>query len=322
MFYYLWWTPRHWRDKLGSSYPYAANPAPAPGEMASNGCDPTVRYSGATIVDVPAGGLYDQGSAATFDRHIRQALGAHLTGFVVSWQGTGQAGQGPSSSGYNSRLDLLVARVNAYNAAHGTSFRLILGLEAFGNYGRPASQVINDLDYFRARYGGNRAFANQYSGEPVVMLIGSRKYAASTVNAVSAAERSHLLLIGDETYRSWPRDAAALDGSGYYWSSQDPWNNPQSGSQVAALASQVHAAGKVFFAPFNGGFNTQLNGGSTCVPRLGVRTLDEVWRVNRPSNPDGWFGISWNEYVENSYLEPSVLYGSTYLNEIKRLVDG
>jgi hypothetical protein len=290
--------------------------------MASNGCDPTVRYSGATIVDVPAGGLYDQGSATTFDRHIRQALGAHLTGFVVSWQGTGQAGQGPSSSGYNSRLDLLVARVNAYNAAHDTSFRLILGLEAFGNYGRPASQVINDLDYFRARYGGNRAFANQYSGEPVVMLIGSRKYAASTVNAVSAAERSHLLLIGDETYRSWPRDADALDGSGYYWSSQDPWNNPQSGSQVAALASQVHAAGKVFFAPFNGGFNTQLNGGSTCVPRLGVRTLDEVWRVNRPSNPDGWFGISWNEYVENSYLEPSVLYGSTYLNEIKRLVDG
>ena len=320
MHYYLWWTPLHWHDKLGAAYPYAASPPPIPGGMASNGCNPTVRYPGATIVDVPSEGLYDQGNGATFDRHIAAAVGARITGFLVNWQGTGQAGQGPSSSGYNARLALLVSRVNVYNAAHGTRFRLALALDAFGNYGRPASAIINDLDYFRARYGSNPAFANRYSREPIVMLMASRKFALSTIQAVSAAERSHVLLLGDETSSSWSRDASALDGTGYYWSSQDPWRNPQSGSQIESLARQVHAAGKPWFAPFTGGFNTQLIGGSSCVPRNGVRTLDAVWKLNVGSRPQGWFGISWNEFVENTYLEPTRTYGRTYLNEIARLI--
>ena len=318
--YYLWWTPLHWHDKLGGSYPYAANPPPIPGAMDASGCNPTVRYPGATIVDVPSEGLYDQGRGATFDLHIAQAASAQVTGFIVSWQGTGQPGQTPASSGYNARLDLLVARVNAYNATHATKFRLALGLEAFGNYARPAAQVVNDLEYFRARYATNPAFANVYSSQPLVMIIGSRRYSLASMRSISTAERSHFLLLGDETTGSWSRDAALLDGTGYYWSSQDPWNNPQSGSQIASLAAQVHAAGKAWFAPFAAGFNTQLIGGSTCVPRRGVATLDAVWRMNRGSNPQGWFGISWNEFVENTYIQPTRRYGSTYLTELARLI--
>src|SRR4029077_16449454 len=151
--YYLWWTPLHWHDKLGNSYPFSARHPPIPGAMDATGCNPTVRYPGATIVDVPSEGLYDQGRGATFDLHIAQAASARIAGFIVSWQGTGQPGQTPASSGYNARLDLLVARVNAYNASHATKFRLALGLEAFGNYARPAAQIINDLEYFRSRYG-------------------------------------------------------------------------------------------------------------------------------------------------------------------------
>lgn len=317
--YYLWWTPRHWQEKLGSGYPYTAGLPPAPGAMNAAGCNPTVRYRGATIIDVPAEGLYDQGRGATFDLHIAQAASARITGFIVSWQGTGQPGQAPSSSGYNSRLELFASRVNAYNASHGTRFRLALGLEVFGNYARPASQIINDLEYFRSRYAANPAFRNPYSPEPIVMLLASRQYSLSTVRAVSAAERSHFLMLGDETTGSWSRDAAFLDGASWYWSSQDPWNNPQSGSQVASLAAQVRAAGKAWFAPFTSGFNTQLMGGTTCVARR-VSTLDAVWRMNRLSHPQGWFGISWNEFVENTYLEPSRIYGRTYLNELSRLI--
>jgi len=322
MHYYLWWTPQHWNDKLGSSYPYSAVPPPAPGSMSSAGCSPTVAYPGATIIDVPSEGLYDQNQAAVLDRHIAAAVGSRITGFVVNWQGTGAAAQAPSSSGYDARLDLLVARVNAYNAAHGTAFRLALALDAYGNYSRSATAIINDLNYFRSRYASNAAFANKYGHEPMVMLMASRRFALATIQAVSNAERSSVLLLGDETSASWNRDAAYLDGTGYYWSSQDPWKNPQSGQQIAALASLVHSAGKAWFPPFTGGFNTQLIGGSSCVPRNGVQTLDAVWNLNVGSKPQGWFGISWNEFVENTYLEPSSLYGSTYLAEISRLIGG
>jgi hypothetical protein len=320
MHYYLWWTPRHWHEKLGTRYPYTAKPLPAPGRFDASGCNPTVKYPGATVVDIPTEGLYDQGQGATFDLHIAQAAAVGISGFVVSWQGIGVANQGPGSSGYNARLDLLVSRVNRYNAAHGASFRLVLGMEAFGNYGRPASQVVADLEYFRSRYSANPAFSTRFSRLPMVMLLASRRYPLSTVQAISTAERGRLFLLGDETYRSWSRDAPYLDGSAYYWSSQDPWGNPQSGSQVAELARQVHAAGKPWFAPFTGGFNTQLIGGSTCVARRGVATLDAIWNLNRPSRPQAWFGISWNEFVENTYLEPSTLFGRRYLDEIGRLI--
>ena len=317
--YYLWWTPLHWHDKLGGSYPYATVPAPAAGTMDANGCNPRVTYPGATIVDVPSEGLYDQYQAATFDRHIAAAAGAGITGFLVNWQGTGASAQSPSSSGYNRRLELMVRRVDAYNASHATHFRLALGLDAFGNYARPASALVNDLNYFRSRYGTDAAFANRYATKPLVMLMASRRFALSAIQAVSRAERGQMVLLGDETYLTWSRDATYLDGSSWYWSSQDPWANPQSGQQVASLAQQVHSAGKVWFAPFTAGFNTQLAGGS-CVPRSGLRTLDAVWAANAKSGPNGWFGISWNEFVENTYLEPSRRYGRMYLDEIARLI--
>ncbi len=316
---FLWWTPQHWQDKLGPNYPHGANPLPAPGSLAPSGCNPTVRFGGASIVDRPSEGLYDPGLAGTLDNHIGLAQNAGITGFLVDWQGTGSRGQAPAASGYNFRLDRLVQRVDAYNARHGTGFRLALALDPFGNYGHPSAAIISDLHYFYFRYGRDPAFAYRYSPAPLVIFMDSRKFSVATVQAISAALRPALYLVGDETYSSWSRDAAFLDGTAYYWSSEDPWANPSAGSQLLSLARQVHAVGKSCLAPFAADFNTQLAGGS-CVPRNGFQTLDKVWGVNRASRPDGWFGISWNEFVENTYLEPTVDYGSSYLSELKRLI--
>ena len=41
--------------------------------------------------------------------------------------------------------------------------------------------------------------------------------------------------------------------------------------------------------------------------------------MNKTSNPDAWFAISWNEFVENTYLQPSLRYGSRYLDALGRL---
>jgi hypothetical protein len=317
--YYLWWTPQHWRDKLGPDYPYRASPEPLPGDIGADGCGPSVRYPGATIVDLPSEGLYDQGLAATFDRHVATAAAAGVTGFLASWQGTGLPGQTPASSGYDRRLDLLVQRVHAYDATHATPFRLGLAFAAFGDYTRPAAEIIADLTYFADRYGHDPAFVNAFSAKPLVMILDSRKFPLATIEAVSRALGSRLELIGDETAASWSRDAPYLAGSSYYWSSQNPWSNPGSAAQVAALGSQVHAAGKPWFAPFIAGYDKELVGGS-CVPRKGLLTLDRVWQVNRQSHPDAWFGISWNEFVENTYLEPSLRYGTLYLDELRRLI--
>jgi hypothetical protein len=136
---------------------------------------------------------------------------------------------------------------------------------------------------------------------------------------VFGAVASSLYLIGDETYRSYPADAPYLHASSYYWSSQNPWKNSGARSQIATLGNQIHGDGKPWFAPVIPGFNKQLVGGQSCVPRMGVQTLNEVWAMNKASNPDAWFAISWNEFVENTYFQPSLNHGSRYLDELARL---
>jgi hypothetical protein len=317
--YYLWWTPQHWSDKLGSSYPVNANPLPVPGTLGADGCSASVNYSGATITDIPSDGLYDQNDPATFDRHIAAAASAGVRGFTVSWQGTGSPAQ-DASSGYNKRLDLLVSRVNAYNATHAVHFNLALGLSAFGNYSRPSSAVLADLGYFTARYGSNPAFANQFSPKPLAMVLASRKYTGSQVADIGNGFGSKLFLISDDTNKTWATQRQNFSGASWYWSSQNPYSNPQSGSQIQDLGNQVHADHKLWFAPFAPGFNDTLNGHSSCTPRNGIGTLTRIWSMNQQSRPDAWFGISWNEFVENTYLQPSKAFGTQQLDTLRQLI--
>jgi hypothetical protein len=317
--YYIWWTPHHWRDKLGPAYSAGASPLPLPGSIGSDGCNPRASYPSATIVDIPSEGLYDQNAPATFDAHISLAGRTGIRGFLVDWIGTGSPSQTPSSSDESTRLDTLVRRVDAFNATSSQPFGLGLAMAARGNFQRPAADIIADLRYFTAQYGRDAAFRNEFSPKPIVMWMDSRKYPQSTVQQVSAATEGALYLLGDETASSWSRDASFLDGSSYYWSTENPYSNSSAGPSLQSLGNQLHAANKKWFAPFIAGYNKQLLGG-TCVPRKSTQTLQNLWTLNAKSKPDGWFGISWNEFVENTYLEPSQALGSTYLDALKQLI--
>lgn len=315
--YSLQWDDARWHSVLGPNYPYSSDPLPLPGTVGSSGCSAATDFSGDQLLDIPSAGLYNQDLASTIDSQIRVAASHGVTGFLVKWQGTGSPGQTPQSSEPNNRLDLLVQRVDAFVAA-GQSFSLGVDLANFGDYTRPAGSITADLDYVSAQYGGDVAFNNPFDAAPLVMFLGSRNYGLSTLQAVSAAERSKLFLIGDETSDSWDQDGKYLDGTSYYWSTENPANSSAAGA-VSDLANKVHAAGKQWFAPLIAGYNRQLGSGS-CVPNNGVQTLDQVWNINAGSSPDGWFPISWNSYVDSTYFEPSARYGSTFLDELSRLI--
>jgi hypothetical protein len=246
---------------------------------------------------------------------------AGIRGFTVSWKGTGSPLQDPSSSGYNRRLDLLINRVNAYNATHRVPFNLVLGLSSFGEYSRPSSEILADLGYFAGRYATNPAFANQFTAKPLVMILASRHYTGSQVPDLANVFGSKLFLISDSTQKTWASQQQYFSGASWYWSSQNPWSNPQSGSHVQDLGIQVHAAHKLWFAPFAPGFNNELAGHS-CVPRNGISTLTKIWSMNRQSHPDAWFGISWNEMVEHTYVQPTRAFGTQQLDALRLLIAG
>lgn len=324
--YYLWWTNLHWHDKLGPAYPYTAQPLPLPATLAADTCRATSPYPGNQLIDLPQAGLATQDDPATFDRNIQQAADAGIRGFVVSWSGNGQAGQTPAGYSFNRRLDSLVSRVAAYNATHTNRFYLLLGYEGLdgSRNPRPTSWVQNDWAYFAGRYLTNPVFqVPNYGNKPVVMFLQSRSFSVAAIAAIVRPYMSRMVIVGDEHGpTNWNRGVAPyFAGDGWYWSSQDPYRNPASFTQLANFAALLRSQGKLWFAPMNGGYNRSNFGlGSTCVPRNNGQTMQAVYNGNKASQPNGWMYISWNEYVENTYLEPSRRYGSQYLNLLQNII--
>jgi hypothetical protein len=324
-YYYLWWSAQHWHDALGGSYPFGANPLPLPARLDANGCNPSALYPGATVTDVPPR-IYTQDDPAQIESDVREAASAGLAGFVVNWIGTGQASQSPSSNPYSRRLQAMVDAVHRVNA-QGIPFKLWLSLKASASV-LPPQSIANDLGYFVRAYGHDPAFDRTPSGRITVIWNGSRKYSTSALRDISAAYRSTLRILGDET--TWSVDRAQyLDGDAYYWSSQDPYGNPQSFDQLRALAAAVRGSGrnpdgspKAWIAPLAPGYDKQLAGGGACTPRRGGDTLRRLWAGNATTHPDAWALISWNEVTEGTYVDPMTRYGRQDLDVLRQLILG
>jgi enoyl-[acyl-carrier-protein] reductase (NADH) len=142
-----------------------------------------------------------------------------------------------------------------------------------------------------------------------MIYAGTWKYADATLKEMADIVRPNMYFIGDEKPTTWTDNRARyLDGDAYYWSSQNPYKNPQSFEQLQELSAKIHSATnpdgstKTYLAPIIPGYNAQLlTGSTTCVPRDEGQTLSELYHGNLTSNPDGWDVISWNEITEASY---------------------
>jgi hypothetical protein len=326
-YYYLRWSARHWHDTLGSSYPYGSPSLPLPASLDSAGCGTRSLFAGNRLTDVPTS-LWSQDDAATIERDVRLALSAGLSGFAVNWAGTGSASQTADSTTYSRRLDTLVRVVNKVRS-EGHNFALWISYKSSAQL-LSATAIRNDLDFLDRTYGGNAAFDRSNGGRPTLIIMGSRKYATSTLASISAAARSHFYLVGDENQQSWTGARAAyLDADQYYWSSQDPDKNPQSFGQLATLASEVRSSTpnpdgsrKGWFAPLAPGYNKEIAGGRVCVPRDSGRTMRALYDGNAQTAPDAWVVISWNEITEGTYLVPLQRYGTESLDTLRAIING
>ncbi len=323
--YYLWWDANHWRERLGPAYPLTRRPLPLPAGLDANGCGPQPRFSGARLADVPAPdlGLYSQDDPAVLRRHVEEAAQTGINGFVVSWAGTGAPDQNDTSRAFNHRLRLLADAVAQHNAAGGPHFSLAIGYEGLNDarQPRPVGWARNDLAWFIANFGNHPAFTGTpYGARPLVMFLDSRKWTVDALRAATTPVRGRVLLVGDEHGKlEWSRGVSSLfDGDGWYWSEEDPYRNPHAFTTLQRLADVLHADHKLWFAPLAPGYDKSIAGGK-CVPRHDTATLKVLFAGNRRSHPDGWMAISWNEFFENTYLEPSARYGTRYLDTLQQL---
>ncbi|MDQ1691079.1 MAG: hypothetical protein QOD87_1187 [Pseudonocardiales bacterium] len=257
-------------------------------------------------IDYPAVGRYSSDDPRIMRQQIRLAKGAGIDGFIVSWKDTAT----------NTRR--LHALVEIAAAEHFYLAMIYQGLD-FNRRPLPVSKVADDFRMFKSTFANNPVFY-RLGGKPLTIWSGTWAFSYADVQKVTSTVRPGMLVLSTEkSVDGYRRIADLTDGDAYYWSSLNPQTNRNYASRLTDLSSAIHADGKYWIAPFAPGFDARLVGGTKSVPRNDGATLRTEYGTALRSSPDMLGLISWNEFSENTYVEPSVRFGRRYLDVLADL---
>jgi hypothetical protein len=257
-------------------------------------------------IDLPELGAYSSDDPWVMRKHIEQAKAAGITGFIVSWKDT------PTNT---RRLRALMA---VAAAEHFSLSMIYQGLD-FDRHPLPAARVAADFATFAKQFAFNPVFARM-GGKPLTIFSGSWAYSHADVARITSAVRPGVLVLSTEkSVEGYRRIADVTDGDAYYWSSVNPATNKNYAEKLNAMSAAVHADAKYWIAPFAPGFDARLVGGTKAVPRNDGKTLRTEYATALKSSPDALGLISWNEFSENTYVEPSKQFGHRYLDVLAEL---
>jgi hypothetical protein len=250
--------------------------------------------------DFPLIGRYSSDDEHVMRAHVRWAKQAGIDGFIVSWKDTERLSR---------RLEKLVG------VANDNDFELAIiyqGLD-FERRPLPVQRIAGDLQRFIERYAAQPVFARRY-GRPVVIWSGTWEFSVEEVQHVRGVVGDRVLLLASErNIEGYARLQELVDGNAYYWSSVDPQGTPGYATKLADMGRMVHEDGGLWFAPAAPGFDARRIGGWRVIGRNQGQTLQTEIETALGSAPDVLALISWNEFTENTHIEPSEDYGSRAL---------
>jgi hypothetical protein len=245
--------------------------------------------------DYPLLGRYSSDERSVMERQIRWAKEVGIEGFVVSWK---------STPVLDRRLRTLI------DVATAEHFKLAIVYQGLDFHREPldADKVESDLMLLAERYASAPPF--QLYDEPLVVWSGTWRYSKTDVARVAASVQDSLLVLASEkSAQAYARVRGSVDGNAYYWSSGDPLRTPGYTRRLWEMGRAVHRAHGLWLAPVAPGFDARLVGGTKVVPRRDGDTLRRSLDAANASVPDALAIISWNEYSENSHVEPSESHG-------------
>jgi hypothetical protein len=256
--------------------------------------------------DYPLLGRYSSDDADVMKQHVQWAKNAGIDGFIVSWK---------SNEKLNRRLDQLI------QIAEEENFKLAIIYEAL-NFLReplPLEKVDADLAYFTERYREHHVF--DLFEKPLLIWSGTWEFSTPEIGSVVEDKRDDILILASEkNVKGYQRLADLVDGNAYYWSSVNPDTHPGYVEKLAAMRDVIHESGGLWIAPAAPGFDARLVGGTRSVDRKEGETLQTQLNAALQSEPDAIGLISWNEFSENSHIEPSQDHGDLYLEVIAEIL--
>jgi hypothetical protein len=243
--------------------------------------------------DLPLVGKYSSDDPHVLRDQVEAARRAHIDGFLTSWK---------STDALNRRLSLLIKIARSEDLDLGVVYEAL----DFSRRPLPVATVLHDMVYLVTTWGAD--LKSTYYGRPVIIWTGIDQYSLADVQSVRSAlgDRAYLLAASKQV-ANYERVAGQVDGEAYYWSSADP-DSSSTSKKLQDMSTAVHAHNGLWLAPAASGFDGRMLGGTRVVDRKGGETLVHSLNNAFASSPDGVGVISWNEWSENTYIEPGHKY--------------
>jgi hypothetical protein len=252
--------------------------------------------------DLPLIGGYSSDDPHVLRDQVVLAKTAGITGFLTSWK---------STPALNRRLSLLIKIARSEHLDVGVVYEAL----DFTRKPLPVATVEHDMAYLVDHWA--TGLRSSYFGRPVVIWTGTDEYSVAAVRAVRKVLGGRaLLLSASKSVVGYERVADVVNGEAYYWSSADP-KKPGTAAKLRAMGAAVHEHHGIWIAPAAGGFDGRSLNHTRVIPRDGGATLVRSLDAAYASAPSAVGVISWNEWSENTYIEPGKRYGYEELNTLR-----
>ncbi|MEA3310334.1 MAG: endo-1,3-alpha-glucanase family glycosylhydrolase [Chloroflexota bacterium] len=255
---------------------------------------------------------YLSADPTTIERHVVQAQQAGLDALVLDWLGP-QVENNQTETNMRILLDKAVA--------HG--LKAALTVDIAGPFINNQSELVTALTALRDTHAAHPGYLRA-DGRPVVFFWRQNQYSVESWLALrQQIDPQHTMLwIAEGLETDYLR---VFDGLYLYsvaWSIEPDSVLLRWGSEVRQW-SAAQGTSRYWVATTMPGYDDYVTGRADAFvqPRDGGNYYRTCWRGARESGADMVAITSFNEWLEGTYIEPSHLYGDTYLNLTAQLAN-
>lgn len=262
------------------------------------------------LTDYPSMGTYDSRDPHVAATHIDQAKSAGINAFMVSWYGIDN---GETTAVLGNMLDRAAER----------DFQIGAVVDVFGGFNH--DHLVRSLQHLVDSRVHHPAYA-RYNGRPVIL------FAFQNNAGLSATDWQNIRNTVDPN-RNTLWIAEGLSGCCLYGGAMDgqyafniAWANGSASRYTQERNAVINRGGSLYVATVHPGWDEQRIAAAHGRPnptsprdRAGGGFLTNSWNGAVASGADVIMVVSWNEFMENSHIEPSTVYGSQSLDTLRPL---
>ncbi|MDZ4763524.1 MAG: endo-1,3-alpha-glucanase family glycosylhydrolase [Chloroflexota bacterium] len=247
---------------------------------------------------------YNSLDAGVVGRQIDEARSAGIDAFILSWYGAKNGNMTQSS------LDILLAQASARGFSIGVSIDM-----GSGEYHATAGDVVASISEIVNARAGNSAYL-RYGGRPVIYFWNQGRFSLGEWQNIRAqADPGRTALwVAEGTDTSV---LSVFDGLYLF-------NTAWAGDPASAMQGWRGRTAGSFFSPtaMPGWDESALAGRTNATSPRGRQDGDFLIRSfsgAASAGTDVILVVSWNEYFENSHVEPSQVFGAAALDTLRGL---